>query len=110
MNLENDSEKPDFSPFCKLLKKADPVKGLWRARNRARGQNGYWRPPELRSPLKTALKCVVTLCSFFCVFCDTLINRAQTEIPDNNLYCRGLLFYYLYRKNALFYDYFHFFR
>jgi len=28
MNLENDSEKPDFSPFYKLLKKADPVKGL----------------------------------------------------------------------------------
>ena len=37
MNLENDSEKPDFSPFYKLLKKADPVKGLWRARNRTRG-------------------------------------------------------------------------
>jgi len=37
MNLENDSEKPDFSPFLFFAKKADPVKGLWRARNRTRG-------------------------------------------------------------------------
>jgi len=39
MNLESDSEKPDFSPFLFFLKKAHPVKGLWRTRNRERGQN-----------------------------------------------------------------------
>jgi len=37
MNLENDSEKPKNSPFSFFVKKADPVKGLWRARNRTRG-------------------------------------------------------------------------
>ena len=46
MNLENDSKKTDFSHFHKLLKKADPVKGLWRARNRTRGQNDTFVHPS----------------------------------------------------------------
>jgi len=40
MNLENDSEKPDFPPFLFSSKKAHPLKRILSAHKRNRSQNG----------------------------------------------------------------------